>query len=931
MTGIFGGFFALDDGRFSMEIRVTDAPPGACCNLTGIEACTDGVDLATCEGLGGVFLGSSSTCATSSCEGACCVGVACQNETLLDCSTLGGLFLAGIGSDCAVFDPCLPQACCDGGGLCSDVPPPLCAGASFPGQFCSDMPPPNCPNSDVFFAPTIGCNDSYVTDNSALLDPGDPGYLDNPSYSSCSPPVDDAGGEFWVSFVATATSAQVSTVNSVVEDTIIQVFTGPDVFNLSAVPGGCIDDNEGGVDLRSTVCISTNIGDTYWVLAAAFDNNPPEKGPMTVDVVCPCPASCDSCPGDVNNDTILDGDDIQQFTRCLIGAEIDPLLCLCADMNGDEVADDGDIAPFVAAIITGGFCPGFPVQACPAGSSGQLPETTNAQASNSNPANGRYADNFATTGGTLTEITWWGSYFGAGCPDAGDDFTVTIHNDDNNGVPGSVVATLTGQTPTRTATLRQNLGDDEYIYTLSGLSINLAPGCYWLHVGNADTPGGCVWFWSTSDDGDAIGAADPDGSGYVRSEGNDPIGDDIDTAWCVDVALTDNSSCVTPVGACCQSSGLCISTDTEENCLFGGGASWFIGEDCGAGFECPPPPDDGCIAPLTVTDGTTLVDLSTGTNSGLAACGDFPFGIDEVQGDLFYSYTATCTGAIKVDTCGTATDTRLAVYDVDCATILEGTLPIECNDDHGNATEADTGNTCPDDFSAALSVEVTAGSTYIIRIGTFAAPPTAAVVNLNIACETTGACCVGVSCTDVTGGETECDGLGGVYQGAGSSCATTICGGACCLSNGTCSQAVDASDCIDNLGGTFYYGDGSQCSDGNIVCPQPGECLHSLVLFDSFGDGWNNGGPSNVIEVFADGVSVFGGAITLADGIEGTFNFSVAPGAVITTTYTAADGFEEENAWELRDGNGNVLCQDLGGPAGPDQTAMRACGTSVCP
>lgn len=1155
--GLFGGFFALDDGRFSMEVRVTDTPPGACCNSFGAQACTDGTDQQTCEAGGGVFLGPDSVCAAGSCDGACCVGVGCQIETFLQCETIFGVY-QGVGTDCAGVDPCLPQACCDEFSQCSNQAQNDCinnGGAFFPGEFCEDMPAPNCPTSEVSLAPVVDCNTTYNTNNAALLNPGDPGFVLNPDFSCIA---GDGAGEFWVSFIADDTSAFISTQGSGVVDTIIEVHTGPDAFSLTPVPNSCVDDDVPGSNFHASTCIATTIGQQYWVLVASFAAANPDKGPISVLIQCPCPATCDTCPGDVNADEKLDGGDIQQFTRCLIGAEPSPDLCVCADMDDDGDADIADVAPFVAAILNGGFCPGFPSQSCPVGHSGQLPDLENALASNANANSGTYADNFDTvTGGTITEINWWGVYLGAGaCPDSGDSFTITIHNDDNNGIPGSVVATLSGQTPTRVATGRVLLGAfDEFQYTLSGLNINLIPGCYWLSISNLDSAGGCSWFWSSSNDGDAIAAVDPDGTGYLRIDGTDPVADDNDTAWCLDIAIGDNSTCVIPQGACCQN-GACIGTLSEAACLTSNG-SWFIGEDCNAGFICPSPlacneigqcqqpdlingftsdtdtafpplfesftatsagninsicwwgaylasgceattpdtfsiryfdntgvdgtpgnpispvftssgarlatgsllaglapeymftaqhPDvpvaagqcvwigivqvngdagcqyfwetsqdgdaihfagdgtlnlvdlafcvnlpisanadcpvlptgaccvsavcqatntlpecnglggnwflgedcatfncpidgaDTCMDPLpTVTDGTSSVDLTTATDSNVQACNDFPFGTaDNIFNDLYFSYTASCTGTLFVDTCGTDIDTRLAIYDVDCTAIGGGALPIECNDDHSEAAEGDTGNVCPFDFSASLSVPVTAGNTYVIRVGVFDGAALG-LINLNINCAAPGlgACCTGATCTDVTNGVTECDGLGGVYQGDGTACATTTCGGACCLPNETCVSAVNGTDCIDNLGGAFFWGDGVACADviGAGACPTgvgAGQCVYQLVLFDSFGDGWNNGGPENTIDVFLNGVSAFGGPVTLPDGDQGFIFFNANPGDVITTTYVAMDTFEEENAWVIFDGYGNVTCADLGGAAGPDQTPMLPCSTA-CP
>ena len=232
--------------------------------------------------------------------------------------------------------------------------------------------------------------------------------------------------------------------------------------------------------------------------------------------------------------------------------------------------------------------------------------------------------------------------------------------------------------------------------------------------------------------------------------------------------------------SCCFADGTCQDL-VPGDCATAGGTAQGFGTQC-ATTVCPPPPvgNDECDANIVeVFDGSTPVSLETATSGGLTACGDFPVGNQEINNDLWFEYTATCTGTLFVDTCGTASDTRLAVYDVDCAAILGGTLPVECNDDHGSAAEGDTGNTCPNTLSASLSVPgVVSGQTYIIRVGSFlTTPDPIADFNLNIGCFAAGgpeACCFADgTCQDLVPGD--CATAGGAAQGFGSQCATTNC------------------------------------------------------------------------------------------------------------------------------------------------------------
>lgn len=94
------------------------------------------------------------------------------------------------------------------------------------------------------------------------------------------------------------------------------------------------------------------------------------------------------------------------------------------------------------------------------------------------------------------------------------------------------------------------------------------------------------------------------------------------------------------------------------------------------------------------------------------------------------------------------------------------------------------------------------------------------VIRVVIDCEEIGACCVGIgNCSENVSGA-ECDSLGGVFQGNGSTCAACPQPGACCLPSGVCTVLLQ-SQCQTN-GGTFQ-GAGTTC--GRVNCPQPtGAC-----------------------------------------------------------------------------------------------------------
>jgi len=995
-------YLAISDTNGPCDVSITVTPTGYDATLVVRSAC-DGAELACSEvgGVGGVEsvivpsfgpgllfiqVGDFGTtegggltqlevnCSTAT--GACCMGGNCSILTAGDCSLAGGVY-KGDNTDC--LTACF-GACCAANGSCSSLTEVSCNadGGTYQGDGSSCTPNPcpqppandDCANAiEVFTGANNGGNNCLA---SATDD----------AEASCQT---NSGRDVWFFWTATCTGeATIDTEGSVFttsNDTVLSVWDACGGTELA-----CDDDD--GTGLLSTLTLSVTQGVDYYIRVAGFNTN---CGDINLNIACV--ALCGTCPGDMNGDSLLDGRDIQAFTDCYL-AEFgtDPsAACKCADVNVDSILDANDITDFVDLLLNGGgIC----------------------------------------------------------------------------------------------------------------------------------NPGACCYL-----DGGSAACTVTDAAGCALLSGAFTLGADCTGDPC-------------PAGRCCSNNGLTCDDIPELECAALGGA-WSAGLDC-LGSPCPvTPANDECGGAIAVFDGSTPIDLTNATTSAGAACGDFPFGTDVVNADLWYSYVASCDGLLFVDTCGDADDTRLAIYDVDCAAIAGGALPIECNDDHGNASENDSGNACADTLSASLSVPVSSGATYIIRVGSFSAPPQTLMFPLNIACVPggNGACCLGDgACVNVTGGVLECDGFGGTYQGDGTDCLTTICGGACCLANGSCvdaatasdcvdniggayqgngtecattscpqpapandncvdaiavvtgvnilgnncgasgtddkeascqsnsgldvyyvwtadctgqatidtegslfspsndtvltvyetscgapelvcddddgtgllstvsfpcvsgvdyvirvagfgancgeitlniacvsggaccvgtgctsaadqndcevnlggiyqgdftdcgsvvcggacclangscAQAVDASDCIDNLSGTIYYGDGTQCTDPFVICPGPGECLHTLNLFDSFGDGWNGG----AIEVFVNGVSVFGGAVTFGGGSSASGFFSAGTGDTITTTMTSG-GFPAEESWEILDGGGAMICSD--GPT-PDNTPMRSCGSGNCP
>jgi hypothetical protein len=196
--------------------------------------------------------------------------------------------------------------------------------------------------------------------------------------------------------------------------------------------------------------------------------------------------------------------------------------------------------------------------------------------------------------------------------------------------------------------------------------------------------------------------------------------------------------------------------------------------------ECAGPPvNDGCTNGLPVTDGTPAVEAdncgATEPDDTEVSCELFANGTSH---DVWYEYTATCTGTITMDTENSVQgDTNLAVFDA-C-----GGNELACDDDGGTG------------FLSLVTFDAIAGTVVQVRVSSYSTG--CGPFDLNIACDEApqGACCSNGLCTVQY--ELVCDAMGDVYGGD-----NTICAGLDCNSNGAddaCEILEDPSlDCNNN-------------------------------------------------------------------------------------------------------------------------------------
>jgi hypothetical protein len=213
-----------------------------------------------------------------------------------------------------------------------------------------------------------------------------------------------------------------------------------------------------------------------------------------------------------------------------------------------------------------------------------------------------------------------------------------------------------------------------------------------------------------------------------------------------------------------------------------------------ANFRCRPPlMNDLCADALPIFDGDTFVDTTDANTDGPAhaGCGVAPDG-GQTFHDIWYVYTASCTGELTVSTCNQAAyDTDLVVYDgTDCGNLQF----LGCNEDAAGCA----GN------SSELTVPVVQGNDYLVRVGGWFEGDM-------------GAATVTISCTVPTG--------------------------ACCLADAGCAAGVTQSECEGTLAGT-YLGHGSSCAvGGSLDCNDNGLLDECEVLAGTTPDVNGNGIP----------------------------------------------------------------------------------------
>lgn len=114
--------------------------------------------------------------------------------------------------------------------------------------------------------------------------------------------------------------------------------------------------------------------------------------------------------------------------------------------------------------------------------------------------------------------------------------------------------------------------------------------------------------------------------------------------------------------------------------------------------------NDACASAVTIGNGVQTGNTCASTRDGSDTCRP-----SATAGDVWYSWVAPCTGSLVLGTCGSAYDTDISVH-----TGCPGTSAnqVGCNDDAVSGL-------CAGTLQSSLTVPVTSGAAYLIRVSGF--------------------------------------------------------------------------------------------------------------------------------------------------------------------------------------------------------------------
>ena len=90
----------------------------------------------------------------------------------------------------------------------------------------------------------------------------------------------------------------------------------------------------------------------------------------------------------------------------------------------------------------------------------------------------------------------------------------------------------------------------------------------------------------------------------------------------------------------------------------------------------------------------------------------------------------------------------------------------------------------------------------------------------------------------------------------------------------------------------------------------------TVVLFDSYADGWDWAGSTNSLDLLVNGVTVLAGITMDAGGTSDPFPFAVDDGDLVQTIFNENASYASENSYAIYDHLGNIVIEDGPPPVG---------------
>ncbi|MDP7009412.1 MAG: hypothetical protein QGI78_07565, partial [Phycisphaerales bacterium] len=319
----------------------------------------------------------------------------------------------------------------------------------------------------------------------------------------------------------------------------------------------------------------------------------------------------------------------------------------------------------------------------------------------------------------------------------------------------------------------------------------------------------------------------------------------------------------TGTGACCMTDGSCIDGMDAADCDAFGGSFAGDGSEC-ANDPCAAAAGDECDTAIEIFDGANAFDTSNMTPS-------YPIPDDTLcegtyldwgdSPDGWYYWVATCDGTASFSACDAASyDTSMALYEGSCDN------QVSCNGDTGGE------DGCQGYYSAIYDWPVTAGTTYIVRMGGWNGDSGAGTITITCTGgDTMAACCIDGACSEMT--SADCAAAGGVWLN-GSTCADAACYAGCPAgAEADCDEcAMDGDDSSLDCNAGLNGPTGTEFQNITLGVPI---CGTSSVFIDG-----PTGGTYRDLDWFTNDALNAGGDFTISVGSSGeTLLFGVVDNA----------------------------------------------------